>query len=424
MTDPRRAQRDPIVLELLINRCFANPLMFPRILAFIGAILWSSIAFTSEERVALVIGNAGYSSAPLRNPANDALAMTRILKALGFDVVHITDGGRDEMTNAVIRFAGKLNENTVGLFYYAGHGIQVRGRNYLIPVDSEPGSEAEVRARTVAVSAVLDEMEYAANRLNIVILDACRNNPSERRFRGGSRGLAAIDAAGGTLIAYATSPGSVAADGDGKNGLYTEELLQALAIPGLEVEEVFKRVRIEVAQKTQHEQIPWESSSLTGNFIFNTSEPVSDQTTTSVEMAAVEAELSALKREKEALEAELKKALQGAKSDEKAQQGKQAVDEGREDAQPAKKPPVEEDGLPALVRVTILPASLRGDPDSRLRASDSSEADCSAKFESTHRDRAQPVWGKPVPTDLGEWCHPGHPQGGRLALSCHYPYGL
>ncbi len=182
-----------------------------------------------EPRIALMIGNSAYPEVPLRNPVNDG----------------------------------------VGFFYYAGHGLQVRGRNYLVPVDAEIDSEATTRVAAVDVDLLLEQMAEAKNRVNVVVLDACRNNPFERRLRGASRGLAAVDAARGTLIAYATAPGSVAADGDGDNGLYTEELLQALRVPGLKVEEVFKRVRLGVTGRSKGAQTPWESSSLTGDLIVN-----------------------------------------------------------------------------------------------------------------------------------------------------------
>jgi uncharacterized caspase-like protein len=173
-------------------------------------------------RIALVVGNAAYAQAPLRNPTNDARAMGARLTALGFDVTTVVDADRRTLEGAIIEFTRKLDEDTAGLFYYAGHGLQLRGRNYLVPVDAAFDHESEVRIQAVDVDLVLSEMEWAGNRLNIVILDACRNNPFERRFRGSaSRGLAAIDAARGTLIAYATAPGAVAADGSGDNGLYT-----------------------------------------------------------------------------------------------------------------------------------------------------------------------------------------------------------
>jgi len=221
------------------------------------------------KRVALVIGNGAYKDAPLRNAVNDARSMGTRLSRLGFEVIAAENADRNTLQKSILEFSAKLEGETTGLFYYAGHGIQSRGRNYILPVDAEVGSERALRFEAVDVQVVLEEMTFAGNRMNIVILDACRNNPFERRFRGGSRGLAAIDAARGTLVAYATAPGSVAADGDGANGIYTTELLAALAVPNLKAEEVFKRVRVAVTRRTDGAQVPWESSSLTGDFVFN-----------------------------------------------------------------------------------------------------------------------------------------------------------
>jgi hypothetical protein len=179
------------------------------------------------------------------------------------------NASKKTMESAIVEFGQKLSEGGIGFFYYAGHGLQVRGRNYLVPVDAQIESEAQTRVAAVDVDLLLEQMAEAKNRVNVVVLDACRNNPFERRLRGASRGLAAVDAARGTLIAYATSPGSVAADGEGENGLYTEELLGALRVPGLKVEEVFKRVRIKVTGRSKGAQTPWESSSLTGDLVVN-----------------------------------------------------------------------------------------------------------------------------------------------------------
>jgi uncharacterized caspase-like protein len=170
-------------------------------------------------------------------------AIAQALRELGFTVLAHENATKRTM-EAAIEFGRRLAEGGVGTFYYAGHGLQVRGRNYLVPVDADIDSEAATRIAAVDLELVLEQMTEAKNGVDIAILDACRNNPFERRLRGASRGLAAVDAARGTLVAYATAPGSVAADGDGKNGLYTEELLHALQVPGLKVEDVFKRVRI------------------------------------------------------------------------------------------------------------------------------------------------------------------------------------
>jgi uncharacterized caspase-like protein len=228
---------------------------------------------TAESKVALVIGNAAYPSAQLRNPANDAKAMAGKLRALGFAVDLRTDVGLREMTRAISQFGRLLKPGSVGLFYFAGHGVQVRGKNFLIPVDAEIDTEAAVRSEAVDVDQVLEQLGPA--RLSMVILDACRNNPFERRFRaiGGGGGLAQIDAPTGSLLAYATAPGKVAADGNGPHGLYTAELLTAMDVPGLKIEDVFKQVRINVLKASNNQQTPWEASSLTGEFYFRQDSP-------------------------------------------------------------------------------------------------------------------------------------------------------
>lgn len=222
-----------------------------------------------EKRVALIIGNSAYPGvAALRNPANDATDMAAKLRKLGFRVTLKTNVGQKEMLRALTDFGDKLQQGGEALFFYAGHGMQVRGRNYLIPIDAEIRTESSVSSEAVDVDQLLDKLAPA--RLSIVILDACRNNPFERRFRGGGQGLAQINAPTGTLIAYATAPGKVASDGDGRNGLYTAELLAAIDTRGIRIEDVFKRVRANVVRKSGDAQTPWESSSLTGDFFFST----------------------------------------------------------------------------------------------------------------------------------------------------------
>jgi uncharacterized caspase-like protein len=232
------------------------------------AVIAAAAAQPTEHRSALVIGNSAYPDSSLANPVNDARAIAASLKQLGFEVVEVENGSLKDMERAVVAFGGKLRAGGVGLFFYAGHGLQVKGQNYLVPVDARIDDEGSVRIETVPVDLVTEQMGDAGNRLNMIVLDACRNNPFERRLRGGGRGLAAMDAATGTLVAYATAPGSVAADGSGKNGLYTGELLKALQEPGLKVEDVFKRVRVSVMELSHGAQTPWESSSLTGDFYF------------------------------------------------------------------------------------------------------------------------------------------------------------
>lgn len=225
-----------------------------------------------NKRVALVVGNSDYLIGPLKNPVNDARAMKTALEKTGFEVLYYENiTNKDNFTRAVRTFGQKLQNGEVGLFYFAGHGLQVKGINYLVPIKAEVLSEPEVEFECLDVGFVLAQMEAANNRMNIVILDACRNNPFARSFRSADRGLATMMAPTGTLIAYATAPGSVAADGDGSNGLYTEKILKQITKPGLKIEEVFKNVRAEVVQVSNNRQVPWESSSLIGDFYFNLS---------------------------------------------------------------------------------------------------------------------------------------------------------
>ena len=222
-----------------------------------------------DKRVALVIGNSAYPTAPLKNPVNDAEDITKALQASGFDVIEKKDLDQNGMKRAIREFGMKIRDGGIALFYYAGHGLQVRGNNYLVPVDAEVHTEEEVEYETVDAGFVLAQMDSAKTSLNIVILDACRNNPFARSFRSASNGLAKMDAPDGTLIAYATAPGSIASDGGaGRNGIYTRELLKVISIPDLSIEDVFKRVRISVHGATQGKQTPWESSSLMGDFSF------------------------------------------------------------------------------------------------------------------------------------------------------------
>ena len=222
----------------------------------------------SLKRVALVIGNGAYPASPLKNPVNDARAVSRALKDLGFDVTHRENLTQKAMADVIRQFGARLTPGTAAVFYYAGHGMQVQGRNFLIPVDADVQAEDEVPYSTIDVGLLLGKMEQAKSPANIVILDACRDNPFARRFRPSNTGLAQMDAPIGTLLAYATAPGSVARDGGGENGVYTKHLVANLNTEGLSVEQLFKRVRVAVAQETRESQVPWESSSLKGEFVF------------------------------------------------------------------------------------------------------------------------------------------------------------
>jgi uncharacterized caspase-like protein len=244
---------------------------------FISLLPFPSLGFSErgliiyEQRLALVIGNSAYRNVPLRNPVNDANDMTAALKELGFKVIHLENADQRKMEYAIRQFGKHLRKVGVGLFYFAGHGIQVNGCNYLIPIGADMEKETEIKYEAVEANRVLDEMYEANNGLNIVILDACRQNPYARSFRTTTQGLARMVAPTGTLIAYATAPGSIAADGTGRNGLYTSKLLKYMITPGLKVEEVFKKVRIEVVKesvKLGKKQVPWEASSLMGDFYF------------------------------------------------------------------------------------------------------------------------------------------------------------
>ena len=222
----------------------------------------------SGRRTALVIGNAAYASKPLRNSVNDARAMSRTLRELGFSVELLEDASQKAMKKAIDRFGEQLRGGGTGLFYFSGHGIQVSGRNYLIPVQYTITSEDDVEYESVDAGRVLAKMKSARNGMNIVILDACRNNPFPSSFRSASQGLATINAPSGTFISYATAPGSVASDGSGNTGLYTGELIRHMKSPGLKLEEVFKKVRTDVQKKSSDKQVPWDASSLTGDFYF------------------------------------------------------------------------------------------------------------------------------------------------------------
>lgn len=247
-------------------------------------ILCSTAALAAETRIALVIGNSEYPSGPLPNPANDAKLMSDTLHSLGFEVLLRRNADQTTMKRAIQEFGARLEKGgpgAVGLFYYAGHGIQLNGLNYLIPTTAQIEREGDVEIEAVSADWVLEQMRYARNRLNIVILDACRNNPFVRSMRSANHGLAVMDAPAGILIAYSTAPGTVAADGSGRNSPYTEALSRAMTDLHEPVEQVFKHVRVGVLSATANKQVPWESSSLTGDFYFNGAQPQVSQPTVS-----------------------------------------------------------------------------------------------------------------------------------------------
>lgn len=223
----------------------------------------------AETRFALVIGNSAYQRSPLANPRNDAKAMSASLAAVGFSVTTLTDADLATMREAVLAFGRRLRgSDSVGLFYYAGHGVQVDGENYLIPVGADITDSSEIPLLALSLGELLKTMERAESRLNIAILDACRDNPYSTGARSLTRGLAPVKAPAGTLIAFATGPGQVALDGNGANSPYSGALSQSIVEFGIPLEETFRRTRRIVLEATDKKQIPWEHSSLTGEFYF------------------------------------------------------------------------------------------------------------------------------------------------------------
>jgi uncharacterized protein (TIGR02145 family) len=239
---------------------------------FFICLLITTTIFSQERRLAIVIGNSAYEHGGiLKNPVNDAMAMKEALAQVGFTVLDYYNLSQGEMKKAIDDFGLRLRDYDVGLMFYAGHGIQVKGDNYLIPVDADIQSEIQVEYDCVRADRVLAHMNSARTKINLLILDACRNNPFERNWTrsGSGSGLAFMNAPTGTLIAYATSPGSVAADGVGFHGLYTEAILENILISDISILEMFQNVRNSVNERSNYQQIPWESTSLVGNFYFN-----------------------------------------------------------------------------------------------------------------------------------------------------------
>ncbi len=252
----------------------------------LNVLVWSAVAFAQPDRqlvqdkpgaqkkTALVIGNGRYLRASsLDNPVNDATDIAAALEGLGFQVIKGTDTNLVRMRQLIREFGETLAKHKgIGLFYYAGHGVEVRGRNFLVPVDADITQEVETEDSAIDVYTILRRMDAADNGFNIVILDACRNNPFSRGWNrdGDTGGLANIKAPTGTFIAFAAAPGETASDGNGtRNGIFTGALLKILKRPNLKLEEVFKATREEVMTRTNNNQVPWDSSSVKGDFYFN-----------------------------------------------------------------------------------------------------------------------------------------------------------
>ena len=241
------------------------------IVAFVALLITLPRVAEAGKRVALIIGNGNYTSGPLANPTNDAKLMAYTLRSVGFEVSIEIDATLRGMKKAIINFGKRIQQSgkdTVGLVFYAGHGVQASGKNYLIPVNAHLEDESDLDLEAVDADWILNKMEFAQNDLNFVILDACRDNPFARSFRSSTRGLARMSAPRGTLIAYATSPGSVAADGDGTNSPYTLALSNSMTIPGLSASDMFIQTRNQVMEATNYQQVPWEEGGLTAQFYF------------------------------------------------------------------------------------------------------------------------------------------------------------
>src|ERR1700704_3045038 len=262
-TDPWSARRCPML----------RPLFQKAILAA-GILLGSQTAF-AENRVALVIGQSNYRAVvALPNPANDARAVSKFLGDAGFEVLNAADLSQNEMREKISEFAARVaakGPDTTALFFYAGHGLQVDGENFLIPVDVDPKREADIPLQAVRLNDVLNTLTSVPSKMRILLLDSCRNNPFPVINQSAGHGMAIVDTktgVPGTFVSFSTSPGAEAEDGNGIDSPYTSALLLAAKEPGLSIEDTFKRVRVSVNKATEGRQTPWDSSSLTDDFRF------------------------------------------------------------------------------------------------------------------------------------------------------------
>ncbi|GGF72814.1 caspase family protein [Alteromonas lipolytica] len=251
---------------------------------FIVSLSWSVLASDRPpQRLALIIGNASYAFSPLKNPLRDAYAVNDALQSIGFTTALLKNASMNEIVNAVEDFYADTAENDIRLFYYAGHAIQINGKNYLIPIHADLKSQNNIEEETYNIDQLMAAMNQEnVSQTNIVILDACRNNPFleevtaqsgnsrsiDRGLRLVQSGLASIKAPPGTFVAYATEPGMVAEDGEGSNGTYTKHLLKHIRKPRTSIEDLFKLVRKGVMEETDFRQVPWEHSSLYGDIFF------------------------------------------------------------------------------------------------------------------------------------------------------------
>ena len=244
--------------------------MFARLIVFCSLLTCLTAAplgapLAAEPRSALVIGNAGYSFGPLANPTHDATDMAAALRGAGFEVLLKTDATQRDMVESIRTFGDMLKrKGGVGLFFFSGHGVQANGENYIVPLDAVGTGDSEFKRSAVSAGQIVDAMAAARNGLNMIVLDACRTNP----FTHTTQGLSRIDTNASLFVSYATSPGSVALDGAGRNSPYTENLVRAIGVPDIPLEQTFKRTLKGVYQETQGHQTPWISSSFFGDFYF------------------------------------------------------------------------------------------------------------------------------------------------------------
>jgi len=359
------------------------------ILFILALINPSLLPAATEQRIALIIGNSAYSSGPLKNPVNDASDMAAMLKKLGFSVTLKQNTNQQEMDESIREFGRQLKRTRgVGLFFYAGHGIQIGGVNYLLPVNAKIEKESDVRFQSVNADMVLAEMENAENGLNVVILDACRDNPFSRSFRNATRGLALVsNAPSGTFISYSTGANQVARDGEGRNSPYTMALLENIAKPGLTINDVFMNVRTKVKKETG--QIPWEMSSLEGRFYFTQQSDELEQQKAAMErekqelarQKALDAEREQLAVERRKFEAERAKAEATAKTKAEAEQIAKAKSEAEEIAKAKAKTEEIARAKAKAEAEQIAKARAEGEERARTEAAAKAKADAIAKSE-------------------------------------------
>lgn len=222
----------------------------------------------SNKKIALIIGNAEYQNRPLKNPTHDADDVSRFLSSNGFSVINLRNADLQTMNSGIVKFSEELKSNTVGLVYYSGHGIEYKGRNYLIPVNTSINDEDDIPRQTVDASTLVERVSRSDKKVNIFIIDACRNNFIQAKSKSAPLGLGKMEGNSGSLIAFSTAPGKVAEDGNGRNSPYTKHFLKSASIPGKKIEEVFKDTARGVEVETNGRQIPWYNSSLMVDYSF------------------------------------------------------------------------------------------------------------------------------------------------------------